>query len=99
MLCCRHGVPAARPEGMGALVAGSQSPRTVAVWWVALAVLGAVAVPGAWWYGVVAVALAAAILLVFTRHVRRRFGGVTGDVLGAGAEIATTVVLAVCACG
>ncbi len=98
VLCCRRGVPAARPEGMGALVAGSQAPATIAAWWVALAALGAVAVPGAWWCGVLAVLLAAAVLLLFSRHTRRRFGGVTGDVLGAAAEIATTVVLAVCAC-
>lgn len=94
-LCCRRGVPAARPEGMGALVAGSQSPRVVAAWWVVLLVLGGLAL-APWWTGVLAVALAGVVLLAFTAHVRRRFGGVTGDVLGAASEVATTITLAVC---
>ena len=93
-LCCRRGQPAAQPEGMGALVAGSQSPWTVGAWWLALAALGGVAVDP-WWAGVLAVALAGLAVLGLGRHVRGRFGGVTGDVLGAASEVATTVVLVV----
>lgn len=96
VLCCRNGLPPARPEGMGALVAGSQSNTTVALWWAALLALGAVALGHAWWFGLIAVALAALLLVAFTEHARRRFGGITGDVLGAGSELSTTVVLAVC---
>ncbi|MDR7303071.1 adenosylcobinamide-GDP ribazoletransferase [Haloactinomyces albus] len=96
VLCCRRGVPAARPEGLGVLVAGSQPAWVVACWWGALAALGAFAVEGAWWIGVLAVILTAGALWWFTRHVHRRVGGVTGDVLGAGSELSTTMVLAVC---
>ncbi|RCW44075.1 cobalamin-5'-phosphate synthase [Halopolyspora algeriensis] len=96
VLCCRRGVPAARPEGLGALVAGSQPAWVVFVWWGVLAALGAFATGGAWWIGVLAVLLTGAALLVFTGHVRRRFGGITGDVLGASGELSTTAVLAVC---
>lgn len=99
VLCCRRAMPAARPEGLGALVAGSQSTAVVVLWWVALAVLGGFALGSAWWLGPVAVALAAAALLLFTRHVRRRFGGITGDVLGAGSELSTTIALVVCSLG
>ncbi|MEU6268273.1 adenosylcobinamide-GDP ribazoletransferase [Saccharopolyspora shandongensis] len=91
VLCCRTGVPAARPEGMGALVAGSQPTWLVTAWWLALL---AVAGVGVGWQAALAVVLAAALLLAFTWHTRRRFGGITGDVLGAASELATTTVLA-----
>jgi adenosylcobinamide-GDP ribazoletransferase len=96
VLCCRKGIPAARPEGMGALVAGSQPVWTVTAWWVVLVLAGGVATPGRWWMGMLSVLLAGASTLALVRHVRRRFGGITGDVLGAASELASTVVLAVC---
>jgi len=36
---------------------------------------------------------------VLSAHTRRRFGGVTGDALGAATELATAVVLVVLATG
>ncbi|MGH3439949.1 MAG: adenosylcobinamide-GDP ribazoletransferase [Sciscionella sp.] len=91
--CCRRGYPAAREDGMGALVAGSQ-PRAAPVLWAAvLAVAGWFAAP---WIGPLAVVLAAALLGASTWHVRRRLGGITGDVLGAACELTTTVVLVIC---
>lgn len=95
--CARRGVPAARPAGLGALVAGSQ-PRVVPLaWLLLLLVCGVAAVPGRAWQGVLAVGLAALAVAGFSAHTRRRFGGVTGDVLGAVSELATTLVLAICA--
>lgn len=98
-LCCRRGVPAARPDGLGALVAGTQPIAVPVVWWVALAAVGAAAVPGRWWQGTAAVLLAAAAVYGLSAHTRRRFGGVTGDVLGAACELAVAVVLVVCSFG
>ncbi|MFD7656469.1 adenosylcobinamide-GDP ribazoletransferase [Actinosynnema sp. NPDC059797] len=92
-LCCLRGVPAARSEGLGALVAGSQPRWVAAGWWVALAVAGFFVHP---WRGPAAVVLAAGLVLLLVRHARRRFGGITGDVLGAACETATLAVLAVC---
>ncbi|GAA0264495.1 adenosylcobinamide-GDP ribazoletransferase [Saccharothrix mutabilis subsp. mutabilis] len=93
-LCCARGVPAARPEGLGALVAGTQPVWVVAAWWVALAVAGFFVAPV---HGPVAVVLALGLVLVLVRHTRKRFGGITGDVLGAACETASVSVLAVCA--
>jgi len=98
-LSCRRDVPAARPEGLGALVAGSQPPWVPVAWWLVLAAGAAFVVPGRWWQGPIAVGVAAGLVELLVRHARRRFGGVTGDVLGAASEIATTAVLVVCALG
>lgn len=92
-LACRRGVPAARPEGLGALVAGTV-PLPVAVLGAALVVAaGAAATPGRPWQGPIAVVVSLAAALVTVRHAVRRFGGITGDVLGAAVEVATTVAL------
>jgi adenosylcobinamide-GDP ribazoletransferase len=88
---CRRGVPAARPDGLGALVAGTVGPGTLAVATVAVALAALPAVPGRPWQGVLAVAAALAGTLLVLRHAVRRLGGITGDVLGAAVEIATTL--------
>ena len=102
---CRRGVPAARPDGLGALVAGTVRPAiaaaitlgtlaaTIAAVVISVAVLGE---PLGWTLPLaVAAGLAAAYGL--ERHAVRRLGGITGDVLGALAEVATTVALVVAA--
>lgn len=88
-ICCHRAVPAARPEGLGALVAGTQPTVVPVVWVVAVA---AVSVTQGW-RGPVAVLVATGLVVLLVHHTRKRFGGITGDVLGAAGELATTVVL------
>jgi adenosylcobinamide-GDP ribazoletransferase len=94
-VACRRGVPAARPEGLGALVAGTVPTPVVGAGAVLVAAAAGWAVPGRPWQGPVAVVAAVAVALLLTRHAVRRFGGVTGDVIGATVEAATTVALVV----
>ncbi|MEU2537211.1 adenosylcobinamide-GDP ribazoletransferase [Streptomyces iakyrus] len=102
-LAARAGVPAARPEGLGAAVAGVVPLRGAVV--AAVAVAGAVAAAGALFgpYGpvraVLAVVLALAAAEALLRHCTRRFGGVTGDVFGGLAETAATTALIVLSLG
>ncbi|WP_181782978.1 adenosylcobinamide-GDP ribazoletransferase [Pseudonocardia pini] len=86
----RRGVPAARPGGLGALVAGSQPGWVAALWWIGLA---GVSVLVAGPFGPVGVALAAAVAIGLSAHTARRFAGMSGDVLGATAELGTAAVL------
>jgi adenosylcobinamide-GDP ribazoletransferase len=97
--CARRGVPAARPGGLGATVAGSQPVWVAPVWWTVLAAAAVVVVPGRPWQGPLAVAVAAGLVIGLSAHTRRRFGGVTGDVLGAANELAVTAALVVVAAG
>lgn len=92
-LACRRGVPAARPGGLGALVAGTVHPAAGAA--LAAAAVGAAFALG-WIYAVAAVAGLACSLLL-TALATRRFGGITGDVLGAVAEVTTAACLLVTA--
>jgi adenosylcobinamide-GDP ribazoletransferase len=102
---CRRGVPAARPDGLGALVAGSVRPvvpaMATAVTLAAAAVAISATVAGGQlgWTLPLAVAAGLAAAFAVQRHAVRRLGGITGDVLGALAEIATTVTLVVAAMG
>jgi adenosylcobinamide-GDP ribazoletransferase len=95
---CRRELPAARPEGLGALVAGSVSGVSAGLWagtalWVG-ALVGVLTDVGAA-RAVLAVALALLAAGVLLEHCRRRFGGMTGDVLGALVETTMTVALVV----
>ncbi|MFG1846265.1 adenosylcobinamide-GDP ribazoletransferase [Micromonospora carbonacea] len=91
-LACRRGVPAARPDGLGALVAGTVGPVAAGVGVAAVAAVAVVAVPGRPWQGPVAVLAALAVAVLLLRHLVRRLGGITGDVLGATVEVVTTLV-------
>ncbi|MFE9447814.1 adenosylcobinamide-GDP ribazoletransferase [Streptomyces sp. NPDC006739] len=105
-LAARTGVPAARPEGLGAAVAGVV-PRNGALA-VLLAVLAAAGAAGACSgpydparaaRAVLAVLAAVAAAELLLRHCTRRFGGVTGDVFGGLAETAATTALVVLSLG
>src|SRR6185503_4518642 len=96
---CRRGLPAARPTGLGSLWADSV-PVPVAVGWAVLAAaLAGLAVPHRPWQGPLAVLLAIAVIELLGRHARRRFGGSTGDVMGASGEVAVVLAVLVLALG
>ena len=92
---CRRGVPSARNDGLGATVAGSVPIVAAAAATVAVTCFLAIVV---WldddirwrFFANVLVALVAALVgsQLFVRHCIRRFGGITGDVLGAVNELA-----------
>ncbi|MFI6295538.1 adenosylcobinamide-GDP ribazoletransferase [Nonomuraea sp. NPDC050790] len=136
---CRVGVPAARPDGLGAMVAATVRPA--ARWTTTLATLTLATIlhtwpdatpdaqaPGAQMPGVqavgtqvvgvqavgpgdgglgavvpvevvlpLAVVVGLGVAMALLGHARRRLGGITGDVLGALVETATTAALVTCA--
>ncbi|HUR13092.1 MAG TPA: adenosylcobinamide-GDP ribazoletransferase [Mycobacteriales bacterium] len=105
--CAR--TPAAVPEGLGALVAQTVRTGVTSAWCVALVAAGALALAAdpdavhpAWLradIGAAAVLLGLLAARLVRQHVVRRVGGLTGDVLGALNEVATTVALLVLALG
>ncbi|SDN68964.1 cobalamin-5'-phosphate synthase [Actinacidiphila guanduensis] len=96
---CRRGVPAARPGGLGAMVAEVLPPATA--WTVAAACTAAAAAAGTCFGGLTWLRCTLAALTALTcaeallRRCRRRLSGVTGDVFGALCETAATAALLV----
>ena len=95
-VACRRGVPAARPGGLGAAVAGTVRPFSLLAAVVGVVLAGAVTLAildaGPYAAGfVVGAALLSAWLV--THHAVRRLGGVTGDVIGAAIEVSLAVAL------
>jgi adenosylcobinamide-GDP ribazoletransferase len=95
-ITCARGVPAARPDGLGAATAHSV-PRPVAVLaWSAATAVSAVMVEsagGTWWQMLFGFAVAAAVVALLVVRAIRRLGGVTGDIHGAAIEICLAALL------
>ena len=102
-LASRAGVPAARPEGLGAAVAGAVPVRAAllcaALVTALCAAAGAAFGPWGALHDALAVLLGLGLSELLLGHCRRRFGGVTGDVFGALAESAGLTALVVLALG
>ena len=106
-LACLPGIPPARTDGLGHVVAGSvtrgQAVLSAGLAVVVLVLLSLVS-PGvnAWtqvflFRALVAVVVALLAAWLLVRWAVRRLGGVTGDVLGAAVEVTSTTVLVVLA--
>lgn len=83
--------PPARTDGLGVTFTRRVPIVMMLLGWLALAGLAALVVDQV--RGPVTVAVAAMAVILLTRHAVRRFGGVTGDVFGAGIEVALAVLL------
>lgn len=101
-LTCTSGIRAARPDGLGAVVAEAV-PRWVAalVLLAAAALLALASGVGAAqpFLGVVAVAVMTIVVAALVRTAVRVFGGVSGDVMGAAIELSLAAVLVVLSSG
>jgi len=93
---CLRGTPAARPEGLGATVAGSvglgRFSAVLVMTALACSLLG-LASGLDWWVGPSAVAAVGIATRLLVRRAVGRFAGITGDVIGAAVEIGTTAAL------
>jgi adenosylcobinamide-GDP ribazoletransferase len=97
---CSSGVPSARRHGLGATVAGTVQPLVVAAGFILLLGVSAVATGWSgpsWWTGPVTTCSAALGGVAVIRRATGRFGGITGDVLGAVIEVSFAVALTVSA--
>jgi len=91
---CIKGWPAARTDGLGAVVAQTL-PIAVPIIWTAPALVGSYLVFGV--LGAAAITVGIISALTLFALCRKRFGGVTGDVFGAAIEISLTATLLVLA--
>lgn len=98
LLACRRGVPAARPGGLGAMVAGSVGTSTAVgggLITAGVVIMVVIATGRPWWLGLLAVVLAGLVAYAMVARCVRRLGGITGDVLGAVVELTLLTLLLV----
>ncbi|GAA1977173.1 adenosylcobinamide-GDP ribazoletransferase [Nocardioides panacihumi] len=98
VVCCARGVRPARQDGLGRTYTQTVAPSVVAAVWVVAAAGLALTASWAgldWWRGVLAAAVALAVVVSVLARAVRRFGGVTGDVFGAAVESALAALLVV----
>jgi adenosylcobinamide-GDP ribazoletransferase len=103
VVACRQGIRPARTDGLGVQVIGSVSHVrmwiTVACVFIATGIAGKLDYDGGRFresaHAMFAVFCAVAVAEIVRRVAARRFGGITGDVLGAVLEVAVFVDLAV----
>lgn len=96
VVCCMRGVRPARADGLGLMYTQTVAPAVAVAVWVALAL--ALGAAGAWaglewWRGPVAAVAAVGVVAAVVARSVSRFGGVTGDVFGAGVELALAALL------
>lgn len=99
-VACRAGVPAARSEGLGRLVAGTVRPwglATAAATLAVVAVAAGLTVELPWYAALLVVAGAFACAWLVTGRAVRRLGGITGDTIGATIELSLAAALVVSA--
>lgn len=89
-ITCSSLVRPARPDGLGVTFTRRVPLAAAIVGWAGLAALAALIDPVR---GPVTVVVAALVVAALTAHTVKRFGGVTGDVFGAGIEVALAVLL------
>lgn len=97
-LGCLRGIKPARREGLGSTYAQTVEPRWATASWVlltALVCLSFSALQQPWWHGLLAAAMVLAVIAWLLRRAHRRFGGIVGDVLGAGVEVSFALLLLV----
>ncbi|MCA0250855.1 MAG: adenosylcobinamide-GDP ribazoletransferase [Actinobacteria bacterium] len=99
-LGCATDIPAARPDGLGALFASTVPRLAGLALWAGMAALlaatgGLAGQP--WWQGLLAAAATVGCCQLLLARCVRRFGGISGDVLGALVETAVTVLAVVAA--
>jgi adenosylcobinamide-GDP ribazoletransferase len=93
---CARGVPAARPDGLGASHAGSVPLPVVVAAWLAVGAVSTATLTwagGCWWCIPIGFVVAAAAVGLLVVRATRRLGGVTGDIFGAAIEVMLAILL------
>ena len=90
LLVCMSLLPYARPEGGMATLFYSQSSKVAAIWGTVLLCIAGLLATGR--IGFLACVLTMGFVFIFARYCRKKIGGATGDTLGAGCELAETMI-------